>query len=83
MPRTPRNPFSILLGAVGIAFTLTATCSCMAVLRGVRPETSRQSRSALDTFIDRHGTTLLVGELVVLAIATVGSVAHDSRSGGR
>jgi hypothetical protein len=55
----------------------------MAVLRGVRPETSRHSRSALDTFIDRHGTALLVGELVVLAIATVGSVAHDSRSGGR
>jgi hypothetical protein len=83
MPRPPRNPFSILLGAVGIAFTLTAMSYCVAVLRGVRPETARQSRSSLDTFIDRHGTALLVGELVLLAIATVGSVVHDSRSGGR
>ena len=83
MPRPPRNPFSILLGIVGVAFTITAMCSCMAVLRGVRPETSRQSRSPLDRFIDRHGTTLLVGELVLLAVATVGSVARDSRSGGR
>lgn len=83
MRRQPRNPFSVLLGAVGVAFTLTAMCSCMAVLRGVRPETSRQDRSALDRFIDRHGTTLLVGELVLLAVATVGSVVHDSRGGGR
>jgi len=83
MPRPPRNPFSILLGIAGIAFTIPAMSSCLSVLRGVRPETARQGRTAFDTFIDRHGTTLLVGELVVLAIATVGSVAHDSRSGKR
>ncbi|MFN7811187.1 MAG: hypothetical protein ACK5SI_00805 [Planctomycetia bacterium] len=83
MPRPPRNPFSILLGAAGIAFTITAMSYSVAVLRGVRPETVWQSRSSLDTFIDRYGTTLLVGELVVLAIATVGAVAHDTRSGGR
>ena len=83
MPRPPRNPFSILLGVAGVAFTITAMSFCVAVLRGVRPETALQNRSGFDRFIDRHGTTLLVGELVLLAVATVGSIAHDSRTGGR
>ena len=57
--------------------------ACVSVLRGVRPETARQEPHALQQLMDRHGTSILVGELIVLAIATVGSVAHDSRSGGR
>jgi hypothetical protein len=39
--------------------------------------------TGLMAVMDRHGTAILVGELVVLAIATVGAVALDSRDGGR
>ena len=83
MPRRRRNPFYVLLGLAGLAFTLTATSYCLSVLRGVRPETARLARTGLMSVMDRHGTAILVGELVVLAIATVGAVAFDSRFGDR
>jgi hypothetical protein len=83
MPRRPINPFYPLLGIVGFAFTITAASSCVAVLRGVRPETAREAPSSLERLLDRHGTALLAGELVVLAIATVGAVATDHAAGRR
>ena len=81
MPRRRRNPFYALLGLAGLAFTLTATSYCLSVLRGVRPETSRMASTGLMAVMDKHGTAILVGELVVLAIATVGAVALDNRDG--
>jgi hypothetical protein len=74
-----RNPFYPLLGLVGILFTVTAMSYCMAVLRGVRPETAARAKAGIEHLMDRHGTTILVGELLVLAIATVGAVAVDHR----
>jgi hypothetical protein len=71
------NPFSVLLGIVGIAFTLTAACYCLFVLRGVRPETARAAPHLLEQLVDRWGTTALVVELVILAAATFGSIAYD------
>lgn len=83
MARRPFNPFYLLLGLAGFAFTITAASSCVAVLRGVRPEAGRPPRAAFDRLLDRHGTAILVGELVVLAIATVGAVATDQAAGRR
>ena len=77
MQRKKVNPFSVLLGIVGIAFTLTAACYCLFVLRGVRPETARAAPHLLERLIDRWGTTALVVELVALAVATFGSIAYD------
>ena len=71
------NPFSVLLGVVGIAFTLTAACYCLFVLRGVRPETARAAPHLLERLVDRWGTTALVVELIALAAATFGSIAYD------
>ena len=83
MPRPRRNLFYPLLGIVGFAFTITAASFCVSVLRGVRPETSREEPHALQQLMDRHGTSILVGELVVLAIATVGAVGLDHVEGER
>ena len=83
MPRPRRNLFYPLLGIVGFAFTITAASFCVSVLRGVRPETSQQEPHALQRLMDRHGTAILVGELVVLAIATVGAVGLDHVEGER
>ena len=77
MQRKTVNPFSVLLGIVGIAFTLTAACYCLFVLRGVRPETARAAPHLLERLIDRWGTTALVVELAALAVATFGSIAYD------
>jgi len=77
MRKAPRNPFYAVLGVVGFLFTITAASSCLTVLRGVRPETARAEKSPLEVFMHRHGTTVLTGQLVVLAVATVGAVALD------
>ena len=89
MRRTPGghgrgNPFYPLLGIVGFAFTITASSYCLAVLRGVRPETARsRGGHPFERLMDRHGTALLAGELVLLAIATAGAVAVDHAAGVR
>lgn len=83
MPRPPRNPFYPVLGVVGIAFTVTAASYCVSVLRGVRPRSVELAPHPLEQLMDRHGTSLLVGELVVLAIATVGAVGLDHLAGER
>lgn len=77
MRKAPRNPFYVVLGVVGFLFTITAASSCLTVLRGVRPETARAAKSPLEVFMHRHGTAVLTGQLVVLAVATVGAVALD------
>jgi hypothetical protein len=47
----------------------------------VRRETAGAAKTPLETFMDRHGTTLLGGQLAVLAVATVGAVALDEYRG--
>lgn len=84
MARPRRNPFYILLGLVGVLFTITASSYCLSVLRGVRPETATDHGGhAFERIMDRHGTAILTVELLVLAIATVGAVAVDHVDGRR
>lgn len=77
MVRTRRNLFYPLLGIVGFLFTITAASYCVSVLRGVRPETASREPHALERLMDRHGTTLLVVEIALLAVGTVGAIAVD------
>ena len=81
MPRPPRNPFYAVLGIVGFAFTITAAASCVAVLRGVRPASATGGTHVLDVLLSRYGTQLLVGEIAVLAVATVGAIWLDHVAG--
>jgi hypothetical protein len=84
MPRPPRNPFYVVLGVAGFAFTITAAAFCVSVLRGIRPETRSGSGShPMERLLDLHGTTILTAELVILAIATVGAVWLDHVAGER
>ena len=84
MARPTRNPFYVILGLVGFLFTITASSYCLSVLRGVRPETAADHGGhAFERIMDRHGTAILTGELIVLAIATVGAGAVDHAAGQR
>lgn len=85
MPRPRRNPFTVLLGVAGVLFTITAANYSFAVLRGVKAarDGAAVGPHPLQQVMDRHGTAILVGELVVLAIATIGSVALDHAEGER
>ena len=78
MSRPIRNPFYIVLGVIGFTFTITAASYCLSVLRGVRPQATLEQKShPLEELMDRHGTNLLTGQLIILAIATVGAVTVD------
>jgi len=81
MPRPPRNPFYAVLGIVGFAFTITAAASCVTVLRGVRPASATGGTHLLDVLLARYGTSLLVGEIAVLAVATVAAIWLDHAAG--
>ena len=83
MPRPRPNPFYAILGVVGFLFTITASSYCLFVLRGVRRESLSTAPHALEQLMDRHGITLLAGQIAVLAIATVGAVAIDHFEGER
>ena len=83
MPRPRPNPFYAILGVVGFLFTITASSYCLFVLRGVRRESLSTAPHALAQLMDRHGITLLAGQIAVLAIATVGAVAMDHFEGER
>lgn len=85
MRRRRLNPFYAVLGIVGFLFTVTASSYCLFVLRGVRHagENSAEPPHAFEQLMDRHGTSILVGQLLVLAGATVGAVAVDHADGKR
>ncbi|MGI9176948.1 MAG: hypothetical protein ACR2IT_03725 [Pirellulales bacterium] len=84
MPRPRRNPFYVMLGIVGVVFTITSASYCLSVLRGVRPETAADRGShPLEKIMDRHGTAILAAELALLAFATVGAIAIDHVEGER
>ena len=73
-----KNPFYIVLGIIGFTFTITAASYCLSVLRGIRPqETLSEKSHPLEEIMDVYGTSLLAGQLIILAIATVGAVAVD------
>jgi len=83
VPRKRTNPFNVVLGAVGILFTVTAMSYCVFVLRGVQAAEANAAAppAAFERLMDGYGTSILVGQLAVLAIATVGAVAFDSAEG--
>lgn len=82
MTRPPRNPFYVILGVVGFVFTITAAAYCVTVLRGIRPETSgTQGDHPMERLFDQYGTMMLTGEIIVLAIATVGAIGLDHVAG--
>lgn len=77
--RSGFNPFYVLLVVLGIAFTLTACAFVVMMLKALHPDADQaapQGRSLL-AFVDRHGTALLTGELLLLALATVGAISTD------
>jgi hypothetical protein len=75
------NPFYAVLVAVGIAFVVTACAYGVMAFRAVRATTWSAAGAesvGLTGFMDRHGVSLMGGELAVLAIATFAAMGTDS-----
>ena len=77
------NPFYALLVVFGIAFTITAAAYFVMALRGNKTRTAgvgyadSEPPRGLLVFLDRHGVTLMAGELGLLALATWGAIGTD------
>lgn len=78
--KEPFNPFYALLLVAGFLFAITAfaygVMSFTALHKGpivAGPDSGQQ----LLVFLDQHGGMLMMGELVVLGIATVGVIGWD------
>ena len=76
--RQRTNPFYVLLIAIGVLFTLTASAYFVLALHGNAALAAEPPRlDGLLGFMDRHGAQLLVIELGLLAAATCGAIGTD------
>jgi hypothetical protein len=79
--RKPINPFYVLLVVVGAAFAITACAYGVTAMRALRPNRALAQapppQSSLVKLMDEHGERLLVGELLLLAVCTVGAISTD------
>ena len=79
-PRKPINPFNVILLVIGILFVLTVCGYSVMAVKGSRPfGTSEATASGqwLLNFLDKHGFTALMTELVILALTTFAAIGTD------
>jgi len=83
MARRKKNPFYVLLMFVGVAFTLTACSYGVMVLRQASPErfedplVDEPPEGSLMYVMDKHGFTILMLELAMLALLTCAAILTD------
>lgn len=76
MPRgKPVNPFYAVLVVVGITFALTASLYGVMTVRKLDPRAAEPT--GVMAFMEHQGVTLLIFELVVLALLTFAAIASD------
>jgi hypothetical protein len=73
--KQPINPFYAALLPAGVAFGLTACAFVVLTVRGSDPQ--HAAESGLIALLARHGLTILMTELAVLAILTVAAITTD------
>ncbi len=75
------NPFYVILVVAGIAFAVSACAYGVMTFVGLRAAEAGQKPadlpSPLFAFMNEHGEALLGGELLLLAVATVGAISTD------
>ncbi len=76
-----KNPFYTLLIPVGMVFVVTVFAyGFMAFLavNGTNIEATSQADHPLFAWLDKHGTQLLLWELAILGVLTIGAISTDS-----
>lgn len=72
------NPFYAVVVVLGIAFSVTACAYGVMAFRALRGRDDGGDKSALLEFLDQHGEKLLIGEVLLLGLATFGAIKTDS-----
>ena len=73
--KQPVNPFFAALLPVGALFGLTACAFVVMTVRGSNPQHAEDA--GFIAILARHGLTIIIGELAVLAILTVAAITTD------
>jgi hypothetical protein len=74
------NPFYPVLVLVGIVFALTACAYGVMAFRAVKATSMSAAQAeagGLTGFLDRHGVSLMGGELAILAVASFAAMGTD------
>jgi hypothetical protein len=69
------NPFYTLLVVVGVVFAITACAYGVMTVRGLDPH--RVGEGGLVSLMDRHGMTIMIVEIALLAVLTVAAIGTD------
>lgn len=80
-PRRPFNPFYLLLMMVGTAFCLTACAFGVMTVRGLQPLAGAAESASSQLFmhwLDQYGFRLMLIELGILGLCTVGAMTTDT-----
>ena len=76
VPRSkPVNPFYAVLVVAGVTFALTATLYGVMTVRGLNPRAAEPE--GVIAFMEQHGLTLMIVELVALAVLTFAAIGTD------
>ena len=82
VPRSkPVNPFYAVLIVVGVTFALTASMYGVMTVRKLDPRAAEET--GILAFMEQHGLTLMILELVVLALLTFAAIGTDDYWTGR
>jgi hypothetical protein len=73
--KKPTNPLYIAALPVGVLFAITACAFVVMTLKGGDPQQAEST--GLMRLLDRHGILILVVELVVLGVLTMGAIFSD------
>jgi hypothetical protein len=73
--RKPVNPFYAVLVVAGVTFALTATMYGVMTVRGL--DSRAPQPAGVIAFMEQHGMTLMMIELVVLAVLTFAVIGTD------
>lgn len=73
--KKPTNPLYVAALPVGVLFAITACAFVVMTLKGGDPQHAEST--GLMHLLDRHGILILVVELVVLGVLTMGAIFTD------
>lgn len=76
--RQLRNPFYVLLMVTGVIFTITMCAYMVMTLQlGHQGGRNEPAQGSLVDILQNHGLTMIIVEIVVLAVCTVAAIATD------
>jgi hypothetical protein len=85
-PKDPINPFYILSGIAGVAFTVTACAYGLIMVRANRGQSLIEEGGQVHpllNLLDQHGLTILGVEVLLIGIVSIAAIVLDHFRGKR